>query len=115
MKGTTMNTAQRISSLNVDSATTLIDGAYTAQTQGVQLADAWLKVVAENQKVTRDLFVTLLKQATEAQGLWSEYVRESYRTNFDRFAEMGVQFRDASNNSTPVFVETKEANKAAAK
>jgi hypothetical protein len=84
-----MDSAERMNSIAIDSTTALIDGAHIFQTQAIQLGEAWLKTVAESQKVTRDLTKSLLKQSLEAQSVWKKYATESAK---DLNGHFGVPF-----------------------
>jgi hypothetical protein len=74
-----MTSQDQARSIAFDSFETLLDGAQTLQAQALQFGEAWLKSVAQTQKVTQDVTKSLLKHSYEAQVLWQKYASESVK------------------------------------
>jgi hypothetical protein len=74
-----MENTDRINSIAADSAVAFIDGVQTVQSQSLQLTEAWLRSVAESQRIGYDLAKSLIKQSLEAQSAWRRYATDSVK------------------------------------
>lgn len=78
----------RINKLTVESTQTMLDSVYLAQRQNAALAQSYFSALEANQKTSRDLMGKAMTQAQEAQELWFQLARESYRNGVDTFTSM---------------------------
>lgn len=83
-----VDTAERSGDLVMETAQTLIDSAYLAPRQTIELSQAILHTMEANQQAGRDLAGTLVKQTLEAQTLWWQFLQESVQTTTDALARV---------------------------
>ena len=114
----------RFNHLVVESAQTVLDGAYLAQRQNAQLFQSWYGAIEGNHQASRDIVGKLFKQGQEVQNLWLQYWQDSFqegaeviaRTTEAQFRELSEQVaqvtRTAANGAK---VEPKAKAEAAAK
>lgn len=88
---------ERSSDLAIESAQSLVDSAYLAQRQALQLNQAVLNTIEANHQATRDLAGKLVRQTLEGQGLWWQFVRESFLTTADFYARATRSALDEAN------------------
>jgi hypothetical protein len=84
---------QRSSDLAVETARTLVDTAYVAPRQALELGQSVTRAMDANQQLSRDLTEKLVRQSFEAQTLWWQFFQSSMRLAFDSFTratETGV-------------------------
>jgi hypothetical protein len=77
---------QRSNDLAVEAAKTLIDAAYIAPRQALELGQSAVRAMDANQQLSRDLTEKLVRQTFEAQTLWWQVFRTSMRLTFETFA-----------------------------
>jgi len=84
---------QRGNDLAVEATQALVDGAYIAPRQTLELGQAALRTVEANHQATRDLTEKLVRQTFETQALWWRFFQTTLRLSaetFTRAAEVGL-------------------------
>jgi hypothetical protein len=113
------NVNDRINDLAVESAQTALDSAHFIQRQNAAFVQSWFSTVQSNQQTGRELVGRSIKQVQEAQQLWLQLIRESFRTTTETFSgfagsqlrEVGEQIDHATKGSNNASKKAETASK----
>jgi hypothetical protein len=105
-------TSNRLNDLAVESTQTMFETANFLQKQNAALIQSWFSTMEANEKNGRELLRKAMKQTQEAQTLWLDYVRESFRDTTETFTRVaGSQLRGFTERMENVTAEVKNGKK----